>query len=233
MLENLKSTVCAANCALPASGLVKLTWGNVSAIDREKGLVVIKPSGVDYAYMDAEDMVVVDLSGTVVEGKKNPSSDTPTHLELYKAFSTIGSIIHTHAEWSTSWAQAGRSLPVFGTTHADYFYGEVPCTRDMSPEEIRTDYELHTGTLIVETFRERKLDPEKIPAVLVKSHGPFVWGTTPEDALHNAIVLDEIAKIALRTCALSDDPHAISSSLLDKHFLRKHGATAYYGQGCQ
>lgn len=228
MLENLKEKVLEANLQLPKHGLVTFTWGNVSGIDREKGLVVIKPSGVDYDSMRADDMVVVDLNGNVVEGKWKPSSDTPTHIALYKAFLNIGGIVHTHSRWATSWAQAGRGIPAYGTTHADYFYGEIPCTRKMTPEEISGEYELETGNVITETFKDKAADD--IPAVLVHSHGPFAWGTNPENAVHNAVVLEELAFMALQTEALNPNSTPMQQDLLNKHYLRKHGKNAYYGQ---
>lgn len=229
MLEELKQQVFRANKMLPKYGLVTFTWGNVSGIDRQKGLIVIKPSGVEYEEMTPEDMVVVDLDGNVVEGKLNPSSDTPTHLELYRAFRTIGGIVHTHSRWATTFAQAGKGIPALGTTHADYFYGEIPCTRKMTPSEIASQYEKETGTVIVERFRN--LNPEQIPAVLVHSHGPFAWGTDPNNAVHNAVVLEETAMMAWHTLSLPGaDTSSIQQELLDKHYLRKHGPGAYYGQ---
>lgn len=230
MLEQLKEQVCKANLELPKHGLVTFTWGNVSGIDREKGLVVIKPSGVEYESMTAEDMVVVELlTGKTVEGKWKPSSDTPTHLALYRAFPDIGGIVHTHSRWATAWAQAGRSIPAYGTTHADYFYGQIPCTRKMTPEEIAGEYELETGNVIVETFRDKFAN--HIPAVLVHSHGPFAWGTDPYNAVHNAVVLEELAFMALHTEQLNPQVTVMQQELLDKHYLRKHGKNAYYGQG--
>ena len=228
MLEALKEKVWQANLSLPKHGLVTFTWGNVSGIDREKGLVVIKPSGVEYEGMTAEDKVVVDLEGNVVEGKWKPSSDTPTHLELYKAFPEIGGIVHTHSRWATSFAQAGRGIPAYGTTHADYFYGEIPCTRKMTPEEIAGEYEKETGNVIVETFAG--MQAGDIPAVLVNSHGPFAWGTDASNAVHNAVVLEELAFMAFHTEALNPGSAVMQRELLDKHYLRKHGANAYYGQ---
>lgn len=230
MLEKLKEQVCRANLELPKYGLVTFTWGNVSGIDRESGLVVIKPSGVEYSGMTPDDMVVVSLeSGERVEGKWKPSSDTPTHLALYRAFSNIGGIVHTHSRWATSFAQAGKGIPAYGTTHADYFYGEIPCTRKMSAQEIAGDYELETGKVIVETFTG--LQPEDIPAVLVHSHGPFTWGTDPHNAVHNAVVLEELAFMAFHSTALTPELPIMQTELLDKHYLRKHGKNAYYGQG--
>lgn len=235
MLEALKASVLKANLALVKHNLVTFTWGNVSGIDRDMGLVVIKPSGVEYDGMTAEDMVVVDLqTGKVVEGKWKPSSDTPTHLALYRAFPTLGGIVHTHSRWATAWAQAGRSIPAYGTTHGDYFYGEIPCTRKMTPEEIGGEYELETGNVIIETFVERSaggITAKDIPAVLVHSHGPFAWGTDAENAVHNAVVLEELAFMAFHTEALAPHIGPMQQELLDKHYLRKHGAGAYYGQG--
>lgn len=231
MLEQLKQQVLEANLALPKHNLVAFTWGNVSAIDREKNLVVIKPSGVDYEIMQAEDMVVVDLfSGKVVEGNKKPSSDTPTHLELYRQFPTIGGIVHTHSRHATIWAQAGQNLIAAGTTHADYFYGSIPCTRRMTTAEIQGEYELETGKVIVETFNKRGIDPKDVPAVLVNSHGPFVWGTDADNAVHNAVVLEEIAYMNLFSRQLNPGLQSMQQELLDKHYLRKHGKNAYYGQ---
>lgn len=227
MLEKLKEEVYKANLELVNHGLVIFTWGNVSGIDRQKGLVVIKPSGVSYDAMKPEDMVVLDLEGKSVEGKLKPSSDTPTHLELYRNFPNIGGIVHTHSEWATSWAQAGRALPAFGTTHADYFYGEVPCTRELTEEEVKNGYELETGKVIVETFDG--LDPDAIPSVLVKGHAPFSWGTDTGNAVHNAVVLEQVCKMAFRNIVLGND-EPIRQFLLDKHYLRKHGKNATYGQ---
>ncbi len=232
MLEELKQQVLEANLLLPAHGLVTFTWGNVSGIDRERGLVVIKPSGVEYDGMTAGDMVVVDLStGERVEGKWRPSSDTDTHLALYRAFPALGGIVHTHSRWATSFAQAGRGIPAMGTTQGDYFYGEVPCTRKMTPGEIAGPYELETGKVIIETFRERGLDPARAPAVLVHSHGPFAWGASPQNAVHNAVVLEEVAFLDFHALALEPGKGPMQQELLDKHYLRKHGPGAYYGQG--
>ncbi|AWO75878.1 L-ribulose-5-phosphate 4-epimerase [Geobacillus thermoleovorans] len=228
MLEELKRAVLEANLQLPQYRLVTFTWGNVSGIDRERGLVVIKPSGVAYDKLTIDDMVVVDLNGNVVEGGLKPSSDTPTHLWLYKQFPEIGGIVHTHSAWATVWAQAGKGIPALGTTHADYFYGEIPCTRPMTNEEIQGAYELETGKVITETFRF--LDPLQMPGVLVHGHGPFAWGKDPANAVHNAVVLEEVAKMAARTFMLNPDAQPISQTLLDRHYLRKHGANAYYGQ---
>ena len=231
MLEELKKIVYEANMLLPKYGLVTFTWGNVSGIDREKGLMVIKPSGVDYAVMKVDDMVVLDLeSGKRVEGTLNPSSDTPTHLELYRAFPEIGGVVHTHSSYATSWAQAGRDIPCYGTTHADYFYGPIPCLRVLTKEEIDEAYEENTGHLIVNEFKSRKLDVMSVPACLCKNHGPFAWGKDPHEAVHNAVVLDEVAKMALRTELIKADVQPAPQELQDKHYYRKHGANAYYGQ---
>lgn len=227
MLEKLKEEVCQANLDLVRHGLVIFTWGNVSGFDRGQGLVVIKPSGVAYADLKAEGMVVLDLEGKQVEGKMKPSSDTPTHLHLYREFQGLGGIVHTHSEWATSWAQARRSIPAYGTTHADYFYGEIPCTRPLTEEEVKEDYELNTGIVIAETFRD--LDPMAMPGVLVGQHGPFAWGKNTHEAVHNAKVLDEVAKLAFRSEVLGNK-RPIDPYLLDKHYLRKHGKDAYYGQ---
>lgn len=229
MLDELKEIVCKANLELPKHGLITFTWGNVSGVDREKGLMVIKPSGVEYDGMTADDMVVVSLkTGEKVEGKWKPSSDTATHVALYNAFPKIGGIVHTHSRWATSFAQAGRSIPSYGTTHGDYFYGDIPCTRKMTPDEIAGEYEKETGNVIIETFRD--IDENDIPAVLVKSHGPFAWGTDPKNAVHNAVVLEELAFMALHTEMLNPDVVRMQQELLDKHYLRKHGKNAYYGQ---
>ena len=228
MLEQLKETVWKANLLLPKYNLVTFTWGNVSGIDRERGLVVIKPSGVDYDAMTAQDMVVVDLDGQVVEGKWRPSSDTPTHVEMYKAFPDCGGIVHTHSRWATTFAQAGRDIPALGTTQGDYFYGAVPCTRPMTPEEIGGAYEKETGRVIIETFKDR--DPAAVPAVLVFSHGPFAWGRDPMEAVHNAVVLEEVAFMDWHAMVLSPQRGPMQQTLLDKHYLRKHGKNAYYGQ---
>ena len=231
MLEELKEQVCKANLLLPKHGLVTFTWGNVSGIDRARGLVVIKPSGVEYDGMGPEDMVVVDLEGNVVEGHYKPSSDTPTHIELYKAFPNIGGVVHTHSRWATSFAQAGMGIPAYGTTQGDYFYGEIPCTRKMTPAEIAGEYEKETGTVIIETFRTRNIDADSVPAVLVNSHGPFTWGTDAMNAVHNAVVLEEVAFMALQARTLNPQLQPMQQELLDKHYLRKHGKNAYYGQG--
>ena len=228
MLEQLKETVWKANLLLPKYNLVTFTWGNVSGIDRERGLVVIKPSGVDYDAMTAQDMVVVDLDGQVVEGKWRPSSDTPTHVEMYKAFPDCGGIVHTHSRWATTLAQAGRDIPALGTTQGDYFYGAVPCTRPMTPEEIGGAYEKETGRVIIETFKDR--DPAAVPAVLVFSHGPFAWGRDPMEAVHNAVVLEEVAFMDWHAMMLNPAIGPMQQELLDRHYLRKHGKNAYYGQ---
>jgi L-ribulose-5-phosphate 4-epimerase len=230
MLEKLKQEVLEANLALPKHNLVTFTWGNVSGIDREQNLVVIKPSGIPYEELKAEDLVVVDLEGNIVEGSLRPSSDTPTHLALYRAFPSIGGVVHTHSPWATSWAQAGRPIPALGTTHADYYYGEVPCTREMTNEEIERAYELETGNVIIETFEKEGLDPAAMPGVLVFNHAPFCWGKNADQAVHNAVVLEEVAKMALHTFQLNPNIQPIQQFLLDKHYLRKHGANAYYGQ---
>ena len=229
MLEKLKQEVLEANLLLPKYGLITFTWGNASGIDRQSGLVVIKPSGVPYDGMTAEDMVVVDLNGKVVEGKWKPSSDTPTHLVLYKAFSECGGIVHTHSRWATSFAQAGVGIAPLGTTQGDYFYGEIPCTREMTPAEIAGEYEKETGSVIVETFAGK--DPAAIPAVLVHSHGPFTWGRDAHEAVHNAVVLEEVAFMNFHSLQLNPSQTRMQQELLDKHYLRKHGKTAYYGQG--
>lgn len=231
MLEDLKKEVYEANMLLPKHGLVVFTWGNVSGIDREKGLMVIKPSGVEYDDMKAEDMVVVDLAtGEKVEGDMNPSSDTDTHLVLYRAFPNIGGIVHTHSRWAVSFAQAGRGIPAMGTTQGDYFYGEIPCTRKMTPEEIAGKYELETGNVIVETFKERNINADYVPGVLVNSHGPFCWGTDPKNAVHNAVVMEEVSFMDFHALMLEPDRGSMQQELLDKHYLRKHGPNAYYGQ---
>lgn len=229
MLEKLKQEVLEANLMLPKYGLVTFTWGNVSAVDRESGTLVIKPSGVEYDTMTADDMVVVELeTGKTVEGKYKPSSDTPTHLELYRAFDNIGGIVHTHSRWATSFAQAGCGVMPLGTTQADYFYGEIPCTRAMTPEEIAGEYEKETGTVIIEAFKG--IDPMTIPAVLVKSHGPFTWGKNAAEAVHNAVVLEEAAFMNFHSIMLNPGIKPMQQELMDKHYLRKHGANAYYGQ---
>lgn len=230
MLQELKEKVFHANLELVKQGLVIYTWGNVSGIDREKGLVAIKPSGLDYDKMTADDMVVVDLEGNIVEGKLRPSSDTPTHLALYRAFPAIGGVVHTHSTYATAWSQAGLDTPNIGTTHADYFHKDIPCTADMTAEEVRGDYELETGNVIVRRFAD--IDPTATPAVLVKNHGPFTWGKDPADAVHNAVVLEQVAKMAF--IARTINPALIMNPLLiEKHYNRKHGPGAYYGQGKQ
>ena len=230
MLEELKKKVYEANILLPKYGLVTFTWGNVSAIDRESGLFVIKPSGVDYETMTPDDMVVMDLNGKKVEGKLNPSSDTPTHVEIYKAFEEVGGVVHTHSTYATAFAQAGRDIPNIGTTHADYFYKDIPCTRDMTEAEVKGNYELETGNVIVdEILNIRKINPDHTPAVLVKNHGPFSWGTSPDNAVYNAKVMEQCAKMAF--VAFSVNPNLTMNPLLiEKHYMRKHGPNAYYGQ---
>ncbi len=230
MLEELKKQVYKANMELPRYGLVTFTWGNVSGIDKERGLFVIKPSGVDYDKLTPEDMVVMDLQGNKIEGRYKPSSDTPTHLELYKAFPEVGGIVHTHSSYATSWAQAGRGIPCYGTTHADYIYGEVPCLRCLTKEEIGEAYEENTGHLIVNEFLRMERDPMAVPAVLCKNHGPFAWGKDAMDAVHNAVVLEEVAKMAYRTETINPKVLPAPRELQDKHYFRKHGANAYYGQ---
>ena len=231
MLNELKQQVLEANLALPRHNLVTFTWGNVSAVDRQQGLMVIKPSGVEYAHMTAEDMVVVEVeSGRVVEGSKKPSSDTDTHRVLYLNFAQAGGIVHTHSRHATIWAQAGQDIPAWGTTHADYFYGPIPCTRMMNEAEIGGRYEWETGEVIVETFRERGIDPQAVPAVLVHSHGPFAWGSDANNAVHNAVVLEEVAYMGIFSRQLTPDLPSMQPQLLDKHYLRKHGKNAYYGQ---
>ena len=231
MLEDLKKAVFEANLDLPKHGLVTFTWGNVSGIDRKSGLVVIKPSGVDYETMKVEDMVVVDLkTGETVEGDLNPSTDTPTHLELYRACPDIQGVVHTHSRNATSFAQAGMDIPALGTTGADYFYGAIPCTRKMNKQEIESEYELETGKVIVETFKKRNINMKDVPACVVYSHGPFVWGKSPANAVYNAVVLEEVAFMAYHSLTLRPDLQPMQQDLLDKHYLRKHGANAYYGQ---
>ncbi len=229
MLEKLKKEVYEANMELPKRGLITYTWGNVSGIDREQGLFVIKPSGVSYDVLKPEDMVVMDLSGKKVEGSYNPSSDTATHLELYLAFPEIGGVVHTHSPVATAWAQAGRSIPCYGTTHADYFYGEIPCARSLTEDEVEDGYEKNTGLVIIETFKN--INPMFVPGVLCKNHGPFTWGKNAAEAVHNAVVLEEVAKMNLMTEQLHDNMLPAPKYIQDKHFLRKHGPNAYYGQG--
>ncbi len=233
MLEELKRAVYEANMELPRRGLVTFTWGNVSGIDRAAGLFVIKPSGVEYEALKPEDMVVIDLEGRQVEGKLNPSSDTKTHLELYRAFSEIGGIVHTHSCHAVGWAQARRDIPCYGTTHADYFYGPVPCCRNLTPEEIEEDYEKNTGKVIVETFHERRLDPAHVPAVICANHGPFTWGKDAAKAVYHAVVLEEVAKMATYTELHDPAAGPAPQCIQDKHFMRKHGPNAYYGQAGQ
>lgn len=228
MLEKLKQEVYDANMQLQEKGLIIYTWGNVSGIDRESELIVIKPSGVEYETMKPEDMVVVDLDGNVVEGHYRPSSDTATHIELYKKYPEIGGIVHTHSTWATSFAQAGLSIPAFGTTHADYFYGDIPCTRELTKEEIDNHYELNTGRVIIETIADK--DPMEVPGIIVKNHGPFAWGKTPADSVYNAVVLEKLSEIAYKTMTLNPKVPRVSQHLLDKHYYRKHGSNAYYGQ---
>ncbi|MBR6381872.1 MAG: L-ribulose-5-phosphate 4-epimerase [Lachnospiraceae bacterium] len=231
MLEELKKIVCEANLLLPKYGLVTFTWGNVSQIDQESGLFVIKPSGVDYDKLTPDDMVVMDLNGNKVEGRYNPSSDTATHLELYKAFPEIGGVVHTHSSYATSWAQAGRDIPCYGTTHADYIYGPVPCLRCLTKEEIEEAYEENTGHLIVDYFKSTGRDVLAVPAALCKNHGPFTWGKDAHEAVHNAVVLEEVAKMAYRCETINPKVQPAPQELQDKHYYRKHGANAYYGQG--
>ena len=230
MLKKLKHAVYEANMELPHRGLVTYTWGNVSGIDRERGLVVIKPSGVSYDELTPDDLVVLDLDGKVVDGKLNPSSDTKTHLELYKAFPEIGGIVHTHSPYAVGWAQAGRDIPAYGTTHADYFYGPVPCCRSLTEQEVEEDYERNTGLVIVETFRQRELDPVHVPGAICRNHGPFTGGKDAAQAVYHAVVLEEVAKMAVYTTQIAPDAQPAPQYVLDKHFLRKHGPNAYYGQ---
>lgn len=230
MLEELKKKVYEANMELPRRGLITYTWGNVSEIDRDTGYFVIKPSGVDYDKLRPEDMVVMDLEGNRIEGTLNPSSDTPTHLELYKKYPEIGGVVHTHSPEATSWAQAGRDIPLYGTTHADYFYGSIPCARSLTPEEIGGEYERNTGLVIIETFEQRGLNPMHTPGVLCTNHGPFTWGKDAAEAVHNAVVLEEVARMAIRTELLNPQVQPAPDSIRDKHFFRKHGENAYYGQ---
>lgn len=230
MLDELRKKVYKANMSLPEYKLITFTWGNVSGIDRDEGLVVIKPSGVDYKNLSPENMVIVDLEGEIIEGDLNPSSDTATHLELYKNFKDIGGVVHTHSPWAVSYAQAGKSIPAAGTTQADYFYGEIPVTRKMRKEEIVVDYELQTGSVIVETFMRNKIDPNKVPGVLVNDHGPFTWGKDPNVAVHNSVVLEQVAEMTYHSLQLNPENIEVDQELLDKHYLRKHGENAYYGQ---
>ena len=231
MFDEMKKRVLKANLELPKYGLVTFTWGNVSEIDRTQGIVAIKPSGVEYEEMKVEDIILCDLEGNVVEGKLKPSSDLMTHLEFYRNFPDVGGVVHTHSKWATSWAQAGLDLPALGTTHADYFYGTIPCTRKMHSNEIKGEYELETGKVIVETFKERNIKPNDVPGVLVHSHGPFAWGKDAKTAVYNAVVMEECAMMGFITKQLKlGDIQSMQNELLDKHFLRKHGANAYYGQ---
>ncbi len=230
MLEQLKKEVYEANMELPRRGLVTYTWGNVSGIDREKGLVVIKPSGVEYEDLKPEDLVVLDLDGNVVEGDLNPSSDTKTHLELYKAFPQLGGIVHTHSPHAVAWAQAGSDIPCYGTTHADYFYGPIPCARSLTPAEVEEDYERNTGKVIIETFTERGLNPVHVPAVICRNHGPFTWGKNAAQAVYHAVVLEEVSKMAMYTRQINAQVESAPQHVQDKHFMRKHGPNAYYGQ---
>ena len=230
MLEELRKQVYEANMELPRCNLVTYTWGNVSGIDRESGLVVIKPSGVEYDELTPENLVVLDLDGNRVEGELNPSSDTKTHLELYKAFPTLGGIVHTHSPYAVAWAQAGRDIPCYGTTHADYFYGAVPCARHLTKEELDEDYEKNTGKVIIETFTNRGIDLVAVPGVICHSHGPFTWGKDAAQAVYHAVVLEEVAKMAILTLTIDPNAHPAPQHVLDKHFMRKHGPNAYYGQ---
>jgi L-ribulose-5-phosphate 4-epimerase len=230
MLEHLKEQVFQANMELPKRGLVTFTWGNVSGIDRETGYMVIKPSGVEYESMKAEDMVVVDLEGNRIEGNYKPSSDTATHIELYKKYPEIGGIVHTHSTWATSWAQAGRSIPLYGTTHADYFYGPIPCARSLTEEEINTEYEKNTGLVIIETLEKGNIKPKSMPGILCTNHGPFTWGKDAHEAVHNAVVLEELAKMSCYSELINPNIKPAPQVIADKHYLRKHGENAYYGQ---
>ena len=232
MLEELKQKVYEANMLLPAYHLVTFTWGNVSGIDREKGLFVIKPSGVPYEDLKPEDMVVIDLEGKKVEGEMNPSSDTPTHAELYRRFGDIGGVVHTHSRWATIWAQSGRDIPAYGTTHADYLYGNVPCCRDLTKEEVERAYELETGRVIASHFEDNGINPNHMPCVLARHHGPFAWGKDALEAVHNAVVLEEVAMMAWHTEALQQEQprENLPEYVKEKHFMRKHGPNAYYGQ---
>lgn len=230
-MDKLIREVLDANLDLPKYGMVTFTWGNVSAIDRSRGLMVIKPSGIPYDVMGEQHMVVVDLDGKVVQGDYRPSSDTDIHLEIYKAFPKVGGVVHTHSRWATIWAQASRGIPAFGTTHADYFYGEIPCTRNLTAEEVNARYEQNTGKVIIETFQQRSIDPIAVPGVLVSGHGPFAWGKGGKDAVHNAVVLEELAMMAMNTLQLNTGCQSLNQVLLDRHYFRKHGSNAYYGQG--
>ena len=231
LLKDLRDAVYEANMDLPRRGLVVYTWGNVSGVDRDKGLVVIKPSGVEYDELKPEDLVIVDFDNKIVEGKMNPSSDTKTHVELYKSFPAVGGIVHTHSPHAVGWAQAGRDIPCYGTTHADYFYGSVPCTRNLTQEEVDGDYELNTGKVIAATFKERNLDPLAVPGVICRCHGPFTWGKDAAKAVYHAVVLEEMAKMAMYTITIDPNAKTAPQYVLDKHYLRKHGPNAYYGQG--
>ncbi len=230
MLEELKQQVYEANMELPRKGLVTYTWGNVSGIDRTKGYLVIKPSGVEYEQLKPEDMVVVDLEGNRIEGSYKPSSDTATHIELYKRYMDIGGIVHTHSTWATSWAQAGRAIPLYGTTHADYYYGPIPCARALSEGEINVDYEKNTGLVIIETLEQKQIKPKDMPGILCSNHGPFTWGKNAGEAVHNAVVLEEVAKMACYSELINGNIVPAPKVLADKHYLRKHGENAYYGQ---
>ena len=230
MLEELRQQVYKANMELPERGLVTYTWGNVSGIDRKSGLLAIKPSGVEYEDLTPESLVILDLEGNIVEGNLKPSSDTKTHIELYRAFPSIGGIVHTHSPYAVAWAQAGEDIPCYGTTHADYFYGSIPCARHLTPEEIEEDYEKGTGTVIIETFTKRNIDPAHVPAVICKSHGPFTWGPDAAAAVYHAVVLEEVARMALLTRQVKAGADPAPKHVQDKHFMRKHGPNAYYGQ---
>ena len=229
-MKNLICDVLEANLALPKAGLVVFTWGNVSGIDRSRGIIVIKPSGIPYDGMKEEHLVILDLDGKIISGKFKPSSDTETHLEIYRSFAEVGGIVHTHSRWATIWAQACKGIPAYGTTHADYFYGEIPCTRKLTEEEINGPYELNTGKVIVETFLTRKINPAAIPGVVVAGHGPFAWGKDAADAVHNAIVMEECAMMAIHTQQVNPQIQPLEQELMDRHYLRKHGKNAYYGQ---
>ncbi len=230
MLEKLREEVYAANMELPKRGLVVYTWGNVSGIDREKGLIAIKPSGVEYDDLTPDNLVIVDMNCNIIEGNMNPSSDTKTHAELYRSFPELGGIVHTHSPHAVGWAQAGRDIPCYGTTHADYFYGAVPCTRNLTAHEVDEDYELNTGKVIAETFRERGLNPIAVPGVICRCHGPFTWGKNAAEAVYHAVVLEEVAKMAMYTVNVDAQSQEAPRYVLDKHYLRKHGPDAYYGQ---